>query len=316
MAANLNRDERLQIETLKNNGKKVSEIATYLDRAKSTIYRELDRHSDLNGNYCFKTACDQAKQNMTRVSSRGPSAQTISIVEEKLINEQWSPQQIESWLEKHHNETVSHTWIYCHIGNDEAKGGELVNHLRHGHYEKQGTPRPYRGNIKNRTPIELRPAKANNRDRMGDFEIDLVVGPKNRGAILTLIDRRSRWCQLKKLTGKTAEETADALIAMLAPLPIMKFTVTSDNGPEFSLHEKIANALGIKYYFANPYASYERGSIENLNGLIRQYIPKGTDFDTVSDHDVKIIETKLNTRPRRTLGYLTPLQFVANDRGR
>ena len=144
MAANLNRDERLQIETLRNNGKSPSEIADYLGRNKSTIYRELNRLSDANGHYSFITACDQAKQNMTRLNTRGPSAQTISIVEEKLVNEQWSPQQIEAWLDKHHNEAVSHTWIYHHIGNDEAKGGELVNHLRHRHYQKHGEPRPYR----------------------------------------------------------------------------------------------------------------------------------------------------------------------------
>ena len=315
LASNLNRDERLQIETLYNTGRKPSEIAEYLGRNLSTIYRELGKHCDENGRYCSIEASKQAKINMTRLITRGPSAQTIAIIESKLTNEQWSPQQIEAWLERNHNETASHTWIYGHIANDEARGGELVSHLRHGHYEKEGIVRPYRGNIKNRTPIEKRPDEANQRSRLGDFEVDLVVGPKNRGAIITLIDRRSRWCVLRKLTGKTAEATAAALISMLKPLSIKKFTITSDNGTEFSLHEEIAKALGIKYYFANPYASYERGSIENLNGLIRQYIPKGTNFDTVSDQDVKVIETKLNTRPRRVLGYLTPLQFIKNGSG-
>jgi len=314
MATNLNRDERIQIQTLLDTGKKATQIATYLGRHKTTIYRELDRYTDSNGQYCFTTACEEAKQSMCRISERGPSAQTIAIVDQKLTNEQWSPQQIAGWLKLKHTETVSHGWIYNHIADDEAKGGELVNHLRHGHYSANGK-RPYRGNIKNRTPIEQRPDEADNRARLGDFEIDLVVGPKNRGAILTLIDRRSRWCKLKKLSNKTAQETADALIAMIKPLSIYKFTITSDNGTEFSLHETIANSLGIKYYFANPYASYERGSIENLNGLIRQYIPKGTEFDTVTKEDVKTIETKLNTRPRHVLGYLTPLEFIKNEGG-
>jgi IS30 family transposase len=148
---------------------------------------------------------------------------------------------------------------------------------------------------------------------LGDYEIDLIVGPKNRGAILSIIDRVSRKCLLEKLTGKTASEVATGVIAALLPYKSFIFTITSDNGTEFTHHEEIAKALGIQYYFANPYASYERGSIENLNGLVRQYIPKGTDFNLISPEEIKVIEEKLNNRPRKVLDYWTPNEFLRQN---
>lgn len=245
---------------------------------------------------------------MVRELTRGPSAGTIAIIEAKIINEQWSPEQISGWLKKNGLEGVSHTWIYTHIRKDKQAGGELADHLRHGNYSKE--PREYKGHIKDRVTIEQRPVVVNERQRLGDLEIDLIVGVKNRGAILSIIDRKSRHCILEKLSGKTAVEVTEAIVLCLDSMSRNIFTMTSDNGAEFSDHKKIAKALGVQYYFAHPYASYERGSIENLNGLVRQYIPKGTDFNEITTDFVKAIESKLNNRPRKVLDYLTPCEYA------
>lgn len=305
---NLQTHERVQIQALHDAGKRPSEIANYLRRNPSTIYRELNRHSDAGGRYSYEMASNQAKCNMVREVTRGPSADTIAIIEAKIINEQWSPEQISGWLKKNDLENVSHTWIYSHIKQDKQAGGELADHLRHGSYSKE--PREYKGHIKDRVTIEQRPVVANERQRLGDLEIDLIVGVKNRGAILSIIDRKSRHCILEKLSGKTVAEVTEAIVFCLASMSKNIFTMTSDNGTEFSDHKKIAEALGVQYYFANPYASYERGSIENLNGLVRQYIPKGTNFNDIIAGFVKVIENKLNNRPRKVLNYLTPCEYA------
>ena len=143
------------------------------------------------------------------------------------------------------------------------------------------------------------------------MEIDLIVGPKNRGAILSIMDRKSRYCILEKLSGKTADEVTRTVICSLSSCCVNLFSITSDNGNEFIEHKEISKALGVDYYFAHPYASYERGTVENLNGLIRQYLPKGTDFADIPASVIKIIEDKLNHRPRKVLNYLSPHEYVA-----
>jgi transposase, IS30 family len=182
--------------------------------------------------------------------------------------------------------------------------------MRHGKYIKGH--REYRGNIKNRISIENRPEAINQRTRLGDYEIDLVVGVKNRGAILTMIDRLSRRCILEKLPNKSSESVANIVIQSLKKHGSSPSSITSDNGTEFTLHQEISLELDIDYYFAHPYASYERGSIENLNGLIRQYIPKGTDFSDILNTDIKIIQEKLNNRPRKILDFLAPNEYTKN----
>ena len=163
--------------------------------------------------------------------------------------------------------------------------------------------------LKNGTTIDQRPEIINERKRLGDFEIDLIVGPKNKGAILTVVDRLSRQCIIEKLGSKGSKEIKNILFNAFKNYDGEKHSITSDNGSEFILHEEIAEELEIDYYFAHPYASYERGSIENLNGLIRQYIPKGTVFDDINQTYVKQIEEKLNSRSRKILNFMTPQEF-------
>ena len=178
---------------------------------------------------------------------------------------------------------------------------------RGGSYQKG--PVEYRGKIVNRIPIEQRPEIVTKRTRLGDYEIDLIVGPKNKGSILTVVDRVSRECTIRKLANKSALEVESIVSQAIKGYA---HTITSDNGTEFTNHQSIAKTLNIQYYFANPYASYERGSIENLNGLIRQYIPKGKEFDDIGQNDLNVIENKLNNRPRKVLDFLSPIEYRDN----
>ena len=236
---------------------------------------------------------------------RIPAQETVKLIEQQIIQNQWSPEQISQWLKLHHKEEVSHTWIYQYVAKDKAEGGELSNHLRrNGSYQKG--PVEYRGKIPNRVPIEQRPEIVTERSRLGDYEIDLIVGPKNKGAILTVVDRVSRECAIRKLANKSALEVE---LVVTQTIKGEAHTITSDNGTEFTNHQNIAKELSIKYFFANPYASYERGSIENLNGLIRQYIPKGKEFDDIEQNELNIIENKLNNRPRKVLDFLSPVEY-------
>lgn len=306
MASNITIEERIKIKALHDEGYGVPKIAKYLKRHKTSIYRELSKRNE-SGEYEYNYAQKLTSANMGRRGHHKVEEETIRFIEEKIINEQWSPEQISGWLKLKHEILISHTWIYQHVEKDKREGGELSNHMRRGKYSFE--PREYRGKIKNRITIDERPEIINARKRLGDFEIDLIVGPKNKGAILTAVDRLSRRCIIEKLSGKGSKEIKTALLNAFNNYDGKKHSITSDNGSEFTLHQGISESLKISYYFAHPYASYERGSIENLNGLIRQYIPKGKNFDDIDTLFIKQIQEKLNTRPRKILNFLTPLEF-------
>jgi IS30 family transposase len=306
MASNITIEERIKIKALHDQGYGVPKIAKYIKRHKTSIYRELSKRNE-SGEYEHNYAQKLTSANMGRRGHHKAEEETIRLIEEKIINEQWSPEQISGWLKLKHEILISHTWIYQHVEKDKREGGELSNHMRRGKYSFE--PREYRGKIKNRITIDERPEIINARKRLGDFEIDLIVGPKNKGAILTAVDRLSRRCIIEKLSGKGSKEIKNALLNAFNNYDVQKHSITSDNGSEFTLHQGISESLKIDYYFAHPYASYERGSIENLNGLIRQYIPKGKNFDDIDYLFIKQIQEKLNTRPRKILNFLTPLEF-------
>ncbi len=308
MAKHLLSSERVKVECLLEAGIGVDQIAKNIGRHRSTIYRELKRLGVSEQQYNAELYHTQARKNMGRKLDTGPSPATITLVEQKILQEQWSPEQISNWLKLHNKETVSHSWIYSHIAKDKEAGGELFNHQRRGNYTKGH--KEYKGHIPNRVSIEERPEIVNMRERLGDYEIDLIVGPKNKGAILTAVDRSSRECLLTKLDSKEAKEVCNKINKSFSSKSGSLITITSDNGTEFTNHEDVAQLLDIKYYFAHPYASYERGSIENLNGLVRQYIPKGTAFDDISDEHIDIIQNKLNNRPRKVLGFFTPNEYI------
>ena len=191
---------------------------------------------------------------------------------------------------------------------DKARGGTLCRHLRHAHKKRKKRYGSYdhRGQIKGRVSIDERPAIVDAKKRIGDWEIDTIIGKRHKGALLSLVERKSKFTLIRKLPKKQADLVAEAAIDLLNPYEEKVCTITADNGQEFAHHEYIKEHLKTTVYFAHPYHAWERGLCENTNGLIRQYFPKGMDFETITDEHVHMAMNRLNTRPRKTLGYKTP----------
>ncbi len=171
---------------------------------------------------------------------------------------------------------------------------------------KVANSRDMRGMIKNRVGIEARPAIVERKIRIGDWEGDTVVGKNHQGALVTLVDRKSKLTLIGKVDRYTAEAVEQAIIGLMEWLPGRHYTLTVDNGKEFSNHESVAATLQIKVYFADPYSAWQLGLNENTNGLIRQYVPKGSDIRTTTNKQIEHIMDRLNNRPRKSLGFLTP----------
>jgi transposase, IS30 family len=228
---------------------------------------------------------------------------------------QWSPEQIQGRLRLEKQQTVSAEWIYQHVYADKRNGGTLYRHLRSQKKQrKRYAGHARRAQIPNRTSIEKRPKIVASKKRIGDWEGDTLIGAHHRGAILSCTERKSKLTLLRKLDTKGALEVKREFIDLLAPVADKVFTITLDNGKEFCEHKAIAAGLNAQIYFAHPYASWERGFNENTNGLIRQYLPKKTDFALVTDGEVLRVEARLNNRPRKTLGFKTPNEVFFKHR--
>ena len=225
-----------------------------------------------------------------------------------LLEEGYSPEQIKGRSNVEGFAMVSHETIYRWIWEDKRKKGTLYQHLRRKgkKYDKRGNSLAGRGYIPNRVVIEERPAIVDLKERFGDLEIDTVIGSNHKGALVTINDRLTSKVWIRKLSGKDAAPLALKTIEALQPIKDLIHTITADNGKEFAKHQEIAKELEISFYFCKPYHSWERGANKNTNGLIRQYIPKGTDFCGITDEFASWVEDKLNNRPRKRLGYLTP----------
>jgi transposase, IS30 family len=211
--------------------------------------------------------------------------------------------------------SVSHETIYQFIIDDQKLGGELYKHRRLGRKKrrKRLKDKDRRGQILNRVSIDERPAVVNSKERVGDWEIDTIIGKNHKGVIVTAVERKTKFSCMKHVLKKEAPLVTMALIDMLKPYKQLVHTLTGDNGKEFSEHEKIAQALQANFYFAHPYSSWERGLNENTNGLIRQYFPKKTSLLNVSDKEVSIVQKRLNKRPRKTLNFESPELLFHNS---
>ncbi len=210
---------------------------------------------------------------------------------------------------KHHQIQVSHEWIYQYILRDKQAGGDLHKHLRcQKKRRKRYGSRDRRGKLPNRRSIEERPEIVDQRQRIGDWEVDTMVGKGHHQAIVTLTERKSRLALLRKVDRRTAELVGDAVIGLLQPLVDYLHTITGDNGKEFAEHERIAEDLDVDFFFAHPYAAWERGANENMNGLVRQYIPKDRELDSVTNNELDQIMLKLNHRPRKCLDFMSPFE--------
>ena len=303
----LTQEERYQIHALMKAGHEQAEVARILGRSPSTISRELRRNKGLKG-YRPKQAHRLASNRQTaKVKPRILESAWERV--EQLLREDWSPEQISGWLAKEEGMSISHEWIYQHVYRDKKQGGDLHRHLRcqkprrkrYGSYDR-------RGQIRDRVSIDERPAIVERRERIGDWEADTVIGKPGGAVLVTLVERVSRLTIAAIAADKTARRVKEAILNALRPLSSQVHTLTYDNGKEFAYHADIAATLEAEGFFAHPYHSWERGLNENTNGLIRQYLPKGSDFNSLTRFEVEAIMNKLNNRPRKCLDYRTPNQ--------
>jgi len=232
-----------------------------------------------------------------------------------VIHEEWSPEQIVGRVAMEQGVSISHEWIYQYIYADQRSGGDLYRYLRcqkvrrkrYGAYDRRGC-------IPNQVSIDERPAIVDSKRRFGDWEGDTVIGKGHKGALVTLVERKSLYTVIQSVLRKTASAVRVAVVDGLAPYIDWVHTITYDNGREFADHEGMARDLDARIYFAHPYASWERGLNENTNGLIRQYFPKDRDLTTVTPTEIEQAMDKLNHRPRKSLGYRTPYEVFFNTR--
>ena len=308
MYKQLTSEQRYTISVLLSKGLKKKEIAEAIGVSNSTITRELQRNSSKRGIYKWEIAQKQAEKRSKRTpGNRAISKAIWSSVKHYLVDKQWSPEQISGYLAKD-GIKISHETIYAWIREDKRNRGTLYKHLRHRLKHRKKYVGAGRSCIINRKSIHERPAEADGK-RFGDLEMDTIVGPNNQQAIVTLVDRNTNMLFMKKLKyGKDAKNLALTVIEMLKPIKKKLKTITTDNGKEFSAHEIISEALGVDVFFTDPYSSWQKGAIENANGLIRQYIPKKVSFNDYDDKDIKDIEEKINRRPRKKLGFETPIE--------
>jgi IS30 family transposase len=302
-------EERCQIYALKKQGVKQKEIAETLARSASCISKELRRNKNQQG-YHYELAHKKAVKRRTKASKT--SGKKLTPAMQKLlapyIKKQWSPVQISGRLKVEHKISISHELIYQHIWADKKAGGSLYTHLRHRgkKYNKRSGKNAGRGLIPNRKDIAERPSIVEQKVRIGDFEIDTIIGKNHKGAIVSLVDRASKYTKLIKVERRTAAEVSEAIQQIMANIKHLVLTMTADNGKEFSHHLDFGKALGADVYFARPYRSCDRGLNEHTNGLVRQYFPKKTDFGNIDQVDVAWVEKNLNSRPRKSLNFNTP----------
>lgn len=308
----LTNEDRVKIDVLRAKGYLQCQIAQDLGKSPSTISRELQRNREKSGgNYSHEKAQQLASKRRSDASSipRKMDAELTASVDGMLAN-QISPEQITGRLKKDKKKFVSHTTIYTHIRKDRAAKGSLYKNLRHDgrKYNYGKSKGAGKSLIPNRVDIDQRPAEVDTKLTFGHWEKDTVIGGNFKGFLVTMVERNTKFLKIAVVLNKTAKEVADAIIRTLQPYEDAVLTLTADNGTEFAMHEVIADRLQAKVYFAKPYCSWQRGLNEHTNGLIRQYFPKGTRFDTITEAEVKRVETLINLRPRKSLNFSTPME--------
>lgn len=306
--------KRCQIYGLWRAGYNQSEIAKEVGVHKSTISREFKRNITFVrtslGYWDYKpdyAQCYAAERHKNKPKARKFIKPVEAFVTEK-IQEDWSPDQISGYAKRHNIFDISHERIYRFILANKQSGGNLHKHLRHQHkkYRKRyGSPKRI-GSIKNRRFIDDRPIVVDQKSRIGDWEIDTIIGKNHRQAVISIVERVSKKTILSKVKSKTSKSVYESVLESMTPIKDKVLTITADNGSEFARHEKISTDLDTDFYFAHPYSSWERGLNENTNGLVRQYLKKGSGFESVDDQKIFSIMSKLNNRPRKLLGYKTP----------
>jgi len=314
--AHLTKEQRYTISVLLEKGTSKRTIAVIIGKHHSVIYNEISRNKDeRSGQYKADLAEKKYRERIKKKPKYRCFTKPIKDKVDRLLAKDYSPEQITGTCKRCNIKMVSHETIYQYVWDDKKSGGQLHTHLRRQgrRYRKRGAAKDNRGIIKNRVSIEKRPADVEKKERFGDLEGDLIIGRNHKSALVTVNDRSAGMLKMKRISSKDATEVEQALTKLVSEwLPFDLRTLTLDNGKEFANHEKFTENTGIDVYFAHPYHSWERGSNENLNGLIRQYFPKKTDFSTISDKEIKEIEDKLNNRPRKRYGYDSPIEKMNN----
>jgi len=309
-------EDRCQIHALLKRGFSQTEIALDLRVHRSTICRELRRNSGATGYYYHwaQSRCEE-RQRKRRSYPRKMTMEVVACIVEKL-RLRWSPQQISGWMRHRQDRlpTISHERIYQHVWDDKLHGGTLYRELRHsGNMYKSRSNRYGRrfGPIPNRVDIDQRPAIVERKSRVGDWELDTIIGSQHRGALVSMAERKSKLVRLALVQSTKSEEVGRAIETSLGEHKDKVHTLTMDNGAEFAKHVTFGKKLQADTFFARPYSAWQRGLNEHTNGLVRQYFPKSTDFTTVSADDVQKVEELLNNRPRAVLGFRTPLEVFS-----
>jgi len=311
--SHITKEQRYTIASMLSQGYRQSEIAKVIDKDKSVVSREVNRNKDQrSGNYRSDLAQRKSISRQSYKSKPRKFNAEIKAYVEAKIKLDYSPEQIVGTAKKEGIACVSHERIYQYLWQDKKQKGKLYLHLRRKgrRYRKRGQAKDSRGIIKNRVTIDKRPAIVDKRERFGDLEADLIIGKNHKQAILTVNDRASGMLKMKKVESKDAQVVAQAMNELLEDWVPFIHTLTSDNGKEFAQHEIVAEKSNIDFYFALPHHPWERGANENLNGLIRQYLPKGCDFQTIDKQRINEIETKLNERPRKRFKFETPMEIM------
>lgn len=315
----LEETDRVSIQVLTKKGHSDAEIAREIGVHRSSVGRERRRNT-VDGKYYYHLAQGLADKRLRarRWRKSKVTPEIIAFVEEKL-RLGWSPQQISGWMKYRQSElpTIGYERIYHHVWQDKWNGGSLYRHLRHGgrRYRRYGSrfgiPDRRKGPIPGRVDIDQRPAIVEEKSRVGDWELDTIVGSQHRGVLVSMVERGSKFLRLALVREPKSASVAEAIEASLYNDRKKVLTITMDNGWEFARHREFGRTLKADTFFAKPYHSWERGLYEHTNGLVRQYFPKATDFTAVEAHEVQKVEELLNNRPRAVLGFRTPMEVFS-----
>ena len=306
----LNLIERCTIGALHAQGLSDAEIGAELGRDRTTIWRERKRNrAPYDGLYRAERAEERALARRRRARRNLRLGRVEWKRVERLLRVQWSPEQIAGYYRETGEMKISHESIYQHVWRDWAAGGSLHEHLRGARKQRRKRYRSHdsRGRLGGKRTIGERPRSVEARCRMGHWEIDTVLG-RGKPCVVTLVERKSGYLLIGKLAARTVEHTSARTLHLMKRHPGRFLTITSDHGTEFHGYEQIEARSGVKFYFATPYHSWERGTSENTNGLIRQYLPKGQSLADLTQKECDAIARKLNNRPRKRHEYKTPNQ--------
>jgi len=307
-------EERRLIYQWRREGRGVREISKLLGRCASSISREVERNTGKRG-YRPKQAHKKAQWRARRREARRFTDEVREDAERRL-REGWTPEMICGRAKLEGRPSVCKETVYKHIYLDSKKGGDLWKQLPRAHRKRRRRcPKVDgrgRGRIPNQKMIDLRPPEVDLRQTVGHWEGDLINGSQGTGHLVTLVERKTRFTLTDRVFSKETEEVVESITDLFNPLPeVLKGTVTLDNGKEFARHEVLERDTGVAVYFARPYHSWERGTNENTNGLIRRLHPKRSSFLRIDDREIRRIDQFLNDRPRKCLGWRTPREEMA-----